>query len=95
MELKRPSLLKNERGQAIVEYILLLSTIVAIYATVISWVSQFGLMQKLVAPLNNEFAKTYQFGDPKADGFDGEPKRHPRISGCDECFRIFINPEIK
>jgi hypothetical protein len=84
-----------DSGQAVVEYILLLSAIVAIYVTIISWVNSFGLMQKLVTPLTRDYAKTYQFGDPKADGFDGEPKRHPRISGCEECFRLFINPEIR
>jgi hypothetical protein len=85
---------KNQDGQAVVEYILLLATIVAIYATIISWASSFGLMQKMITPISKDFAKTYQFGDPKADGFDGEPKRHPRIYGCEGCFRLFINPRV-
>jgi hypothetical protein len=74
----------------------MLSAILAIYVTVISWVGQFGLTEKLTKPITNDFAKVYQFGDPKAAGFDSdEPKRHPRIVGCEECFRIFFNPEVK
>lgn len=87
------ALASDTQGQAIVEYILLLSTIVAVYATLISWVGRFGLSQKLITPISRDFAKTYQFGDPKADGFDGEPKHHPRISDCEECFRLYFNPK--
>jgi hypothetical protein len=87
---------RDNAGQAVIEYILMLSAIVAIYASVLSFFGRFGLEKRLVAPITQDFAKTYQFGDPKAAGFDdGDPKRHPRIQGCEDCFRLFINPEVK
>ncbi len=87
------NLREDQSGQAVIEYILLLATIVSVYFTVANWVQSFGLAAKLTAPISKNFAATYQFGDPKAAGFDSEtPKRHPRIEDCDECFRLFINP---
>lgn len=85
---------KDERGQATVEYILMLTAIVAFYVTIASWVNNFGLAQKLLTPISKDFAATYQYGDPKAAGFDSDtPKNHPRIVDCDGCFRLFINPK--
>jgi hypothetical protein len=85
----------SESGQAVVEYILLLSIVVSIYFTVTGWANSYGLANKLITPISKDFAATYQFGDPKASGFDSDsPKRHPRIEDCDECFRLFINPAV-
>jgi len=96
--IKARKLSKDQEGQAVLEYILLLSIIVSIYATVTTWVNSYGLAQKMISPVSKDFAATYQFGDPKAAGFDspgGTPKRHPRIEDCEECFRLFINPSIQ
>jgi hypothetical protein len=91
-----PRLGGNESGQAIIEYILLLATVVSVYVTVASWANSFGLAKKLTAPITKDFANTYQYGDPKAAGFDKDtPKRHPRIVDCEECFRLFINPSLQ
>lgn len=88
--------LSNDSGQAVLEYILLLSIIVGIYATVSGWASSYGLAQKMISPISKDFAAIYQFGDPKAAGFESDsPKHHPRIEDCEGCFRLFINPSIK
>jgi hypothetical protein len=85
-----------ESGQAVIEYILLLVVVVGAYATLASWAAKYGLAQKLTAPVTGDFAKAYQFGDVKAKGYeDGTPERHPRAVGCQDCFRIFINPDFK
>ncbi len=86
----------DQTGQAVLEYILLLSIVVGIYFTVSSWATSYGLAQKMISPISKDFAATYQFGDPKAAGFDSQtPKRHPRIEDCEECFRLFINPSVQ
>lgn len=77
-----------------IEYILLVAIVVSAYSAVANWANSFGLAQKLTSPISKDFATTYQFGDPKAAGYDsGTPKRHPRIYPCEDCFRIFINPK--
>ncbi|MGK5082903.1 hypothetical protein WDW37_06330 [Bdellovibrionota bacterium FG-1] len=86
----------DESGQAVIEYILLLSVVVMIYVALVGWMNRFGFMDKMTKPITTDFARAYQYGDPKAQGFDdGTPKRHPRIQGCEECFRVFINPRFK
>jgi hypothetical protein len=86
-------LASNERGQAVIEYILLLSVVVFSYVSIVNWMNRFGLMQKMTGAVTQGFASTYRYGDAKAKGFDdGDPKRHPLIHGCEGCFRIFISP---
>jgi hypothetical protein len=49
--------------------------------------------EKLMLPVSGEFARIYQYGHPKAKGFeDGSPEWHPRWVGAqgDTNFRIFI-----
>lgn len=87
---------RDESGQAVIEYILLLATVVSVYFAVAAWVNQYGLAQKMISPISTDFAATYQFGDPKGAGFDSDtPKRHPRIEDCEGCFRLFINPSLQ
>lgn len=84
---------RDESGQAVLEYILILFVVVSAFFTVATWFNRFGFAKKLTKPVSTDFAKAYQFGDTKAAGFDSDtPKRHPRIDGCEECFRLFINP---
>ena len=81
-------------GQALVEYSLLLLTVAALAG--ILFKPARALMGKLEAPLRNDFARTYKYGDPKTCGRDdstipdcsGGPARHPRISGGGN-FRMF------
>ena len=83
----------NNSGQAAVEYILLLFMIVSAFTLVARFFTTSGFTQKLTTPITVTFANTYRYGDAKAKGFeDGSPDRHPRASGGQDSFRIFINP---
>jgi hypothetical protein len=85
--------LKNESGQAVVEYILLLMTVVGMWAAIMGWASRTKFAERLMKPITGSYAAAYQLGDINAVGFEeGTPKRHARFFGCEECFRIFINP---
>lgn len=92
--MKNVSLVKNEEGQAITEYILLLAIIVGFVFVVFRGLDQMGFARKLTRPIHEEFARAYQYGHPRALGpDDGGPRHHPRfLSGDDTNFRIFINP---
>lgn len=90
MELRRP--FKNESGQAVTEYVLLLGIIVLFYGALMAVVSKMNLAERLAAPIVGSYARTYKYGNPKAKGFDeGTPENHPRavIGGK---IRLFINP---
>lgn len=83
---------QNESGQAIVEYILIMAVVVGIFVVVSQGIGRMNLANSLMAPLNKEFANTYKYGHPLAQGWDeGTPYYHPRITDKDN-FRIFINP---
>ena len=90
--------LNNQRGQAVTEYILMLAFAVVAFMMLMSWVSSSKLAQKLAKPIQQDFAKAYKYGNPKASGYDddGGPQNHPRINDSSEGnnFRIFLNPRI-
>jgi hypothetical protein len=91
----RRRLTGNESGQAVIEYVLLLSVVVGGYLVVVNFMNQFGLAKKLTRPITTDFAAAYQLGDIKAKDFDnGGPERHPRVTKGKENFRIFINPDF-
>jgi len=92
---RRPG--RGRRGQATVEYILLLSTVALIYTVVIKGFKQFGFTEKMTKQLSGPFARAYQYGHPEARGYDdGGPRNHPRAdTQGDNNFRMFINPEVK
>lgn len=87
------SLVQDEQGQAVTEYVIVLTVVVGAYLMVFGWINRYGLADKLTAPIKNQYARAYQYGSPTALGFDdpGGPSRHPRILQ-DGNFRIFINP---
>jgi hypothetical protein len=81
--------LSDQSGQAITEYILLLLTVVGAFMTISSFIASSHLAQTLTAPITQDFAHAYQYGNPKTLGFeDGGPKNHPRLGAG----RMFINP---
>lgn len=88
---------RDQSGQGTVEYIVLLAVIVSFYLVIAQGFGKIGFSKKLLAPLNQDFARAYQYGHPKAKGYDdGGPAFHPRIEGGGENnFRIFINPEFQ
>lgn len=89
MSKKSPQLLHSEQGQAILEYILLISIVSVLFGVVLSGVGKLDIVGKLMKPLSGDFAHAYRYGHPKALGFDdGGPQKHPRANGGDS-FRIF------
>jgi hypothetical protein len=86
-------IVKNENGQAVTEYILMMAMIVSIYLLFTAGLVRIGLAKKLMQPMTDTFTATYQFGHPKAKGYDnGGPEYHPRALGGQNNFRIFFNP---
>jgi hypothetical protein len=87
-----PQIAKDESGQAVTEYILLLAAIVGFYVILANFINSYGLGSKLMVPITGNFAHAYQYGKVNALGFeDGGPSNHPRIHSAGN-FRIFINP---
>lgn len=85
-------LAKNESGQAVTEYVLILSIIVMFYMGIMTVVERMNLAERLAGPIVGSYARTYKYGNPKAKGFDeGTPENHPRavVGGK---VRLFINP---
>lgn len=85
--------LQNEKGQAAVEYVLLLAVAVLLFLVLSGFMSRFGVTRKIMAPIKEDFRRAYQYGHREAKGFDedGGPELHPRANGGNN-FRIFINP---
>jgi Flp pilus assembly pilin Flp len=88
--------LKDEEGQAVTEYILLMAGIVSIYLIVTAAFVRIGIAKKFMAFVTQGYAATYQYGHPKAKGYkNGGPEFHPRANGGQNNFRLFFNPEQK
>jgi hypothetical protein len=93
MAVKR-SFLKDEGGQTGLEWLLLIFVIVGGFVTVTAGMDRYQLASKIARPINTTFKRTYQYGHPKAKGYDdGGPEFHPRATDRgNNNFRIFINP---
>jgi hypothetical protein len=80
----------KEEGQAILEYILLLSIVTGFFVMLMSGLGKFDVGGKLMKPLSSDFAHAYRYGHPKALGYDdGGPLKHPRAIDGTDSFRIF------
>lgn len=87
---------KNTEGQAVIEYILMLFVVLSAYMILVKGLTDGGAAQKLLQPIQQDFRRAYQFGHPKARGFeDGAPELHPRVQTGKDNFRLFINPRRK
>ncbi len=86
------SILANERGQAITEYILMLAIVGIMFAVVVQGLGERRVLEGIAKPVTEEFARVYRYGHPKAKGYDdGGPEFHPRARSGRNSFRIFIN----
>ncbi len=90
----------NDRGQAVLEYTILLAIVVSTYVLFSKWLQSTDLADRLAKPLTNQYKYTYQYGHPQARGSQGGPKYIPQYvapsgGGDEQNFRIFINPPIK
>jgi hypothetical protein len=84
--------LRDRSGQATIEYVLVLTVIVAGYMALISMVERLRLPERLMGPIVGSYANVYKYGHPRAKGFDeGTPENHPRAV-TDGRVRLFINP---
>ena len=88
----------SQSGQAVIEYILLLSIVVIASVLLKNFLQKQTFSTKLIDNLKNEFARSYRYGHPMAKGFDNDapyskdgPSMHPRIVESGN-FRIFYNP---
>lgn len=85
---------KNERGQTIVEYILVMSLVVGLLVGVMSYLkkSEF-IFKNFTAPMLSYLRFNYKYGDPSALGWDeiGGPRKHIQISkpSSGRTFRLF------
>ncbi len=87
---------RDQSGQAMLEYVLLLSVIVGCVFLLREGIARFDVGDRLLRPLSESYARAYKYGHPKAQGFDeGEPKNHPRIETGENNFRLFLNPGQK
>jgi len=70
----------------------MVALVISFYLTAVTFLTKFGLAQKLVSPLQNNFARAYQYGKPDVKGFEsGGPSDHPRALQPGNN-RIFISP---
>ncbi len=90
----RRSLLRDESGQGGLEWLLMIFVVVGAFVTVSLGLDRYQVAAKIARPINVSFKRVYQYGHPKAKGYDdGGPEFHPRAtSGGNNNFRIFINP---
>ncbi len=93
MRKKRALRLRNQRGQSIVEYMLVLIVIVSALLLILKLMKESNFFYKNISePLVKHIAYNYKYGDPKAQGWDeGSPKLHIQISRPNEgqTFRMF------
>ncbi len=83
---------RSQRGQAVTEYILLVTVILLIYLGVVRVLKQSNILATVTDPVKGDFASAYKYGHPKAKGFDeGRPINHPRIEDPQN-FRLYLNP---
>jgi Flp pilus assembly pilin Flp len=94
MEVESKSFLREEKGQAVVEYIVMVAVVVGIYLSVLTVLKNRKLGNMLTKLVLGPYAAAYQFGHTQAKGFDdGGPKFHPRADGGENNFRLFLNPD--
>lgn len=88
-------LARDEKGQAMTEYLLLLSIVVFIFVGVNKFFKEHKLGATILAPITGDFARTYRYGYAKTKGYDdGGPDMHPRAVGGNN-FRIFRSDGAK
>ncbi len=85
----------SQSGQAVVEYILLLSALVSMFVIIAQGVGRLDLAKRLSKPLTTDFAKAYQYGDIKTTGPDdseGASNHAQAQVPKSDNFRIFLSP---
>jgi hypothetical protein len=85
---------QDQKGQAITEYILMLSIILFIYSLIFMSLNRYGIGKKVKNQITSSFVAAYRYGHVKAKGpDDGGPEYHPiDPRNGNNNFRIFLNP---
>jgi hypothetical protein len=84
---------RRARGQALVEYILLMFMIAGMIGLLNRAMPAF--LARLEAPIRKDFRLAYRNGHPEACGYEdsdpcsGQPEKHPRHDTGGENFRLF------
>jgi hypothetical protein len=90
---RKKSILRNQRGQSVAEYLLVLLVIVSAVLLVLGLLKKSDFFYKNVSePLVKHITYNYKYGDPSAQGWDeGSPRLHIQISKPNEgqTFRLF------
>jgi hypothetical protein len=73
------SLCAGHAGQATLEYILLLVIIISGALILIRALERTGAVATLATPIQEHYAKAYQYGHPKAKADEGSFEMHPRM----------------
>lgn len=83
----------DQRGQSVVEYLLVLAVIVSAVLLVLKLLKDSDYFYKhFTQPLVSHITYNYKYADPKAQGWDeGSPKAHIQIARPNEgqTFRLF------
>jgi hypothetical protein len=85
--------LRDERGQSVVEYILVLFLVVSSFILIMGKLKkdQF-FFKKFTEPMVKHITYNYKYGDPRAQGWDeSSPRLHIQISRPNDgqTFRLF------
>lgn len=86
----RKKIMKQEDGQTIVEYVLLLVFIVGAYVTVMKGLAQFDFAGKLNKKLTGTYASYYKYGNKETKSMPDEQSWQGHPQSPDQ-FRIFIS----
>lgn len=83
----------RQAGQAVLEYILMLSLVVMGFMLLSKALVRMKFAEMMMRPISDTYAKAYRYGHPKGKGFDdGGPENHVRAVGGNN-FRLFLNPK--
>lgn len=89
---RRLQLLRNQRGQTMVEYLLMMAIMLGAVIVVMGKLKQSNFFfKRFTEPLVKHITYNYKYGDPRAQGWDeGTPKLHIQISEpSGATFRLF------
>jgi hypothetical protein len=92
LKLFRRRILRNQRGQTMVEYLLMMAIMVGALIVMMAKLKDSNFFfEKFIEPLVKHITYNYKYGDSKAQGWDeGTPKLHIQISEPQgTTFRLF------